>query len=123
MDCKHEFEEFTIGKPTTWGLQSLRFVDLCIFCGESRYETNLKQQLAAANARVAELETQKPSYKAEFDCVYKKLKAEESLSAHYKQRAEQAEAQCDAMQTAINRYVIGNIELLDAMKAALEEKP
>ena len=38
-------------------------------------------------------------------------------------RAEQADAQNKRMQTAINRYVIGNIELLDALKAALEEKP
>ena len=104
-------------------------------------------------------------------CVYEKLKAEESLSKHYNQRAEKAEAkakqlikkltyntpsfrdgECDEnlltidenelvplkscmcdrleqaeaqnkrMQTAINRYVIGNIDLLDALKAALEEK-
>ena len=54
--CKHEFEQFCIGRPTTWGLQTLRFADLCVFCGESRYETNLKQQLATANARVAEME-------------------------------------------------------------------
>lgn len=38
-------------------------------------------------------------------------------------KLEQAEAQCVAMQTAINRYVFGNIELLDALKAALEENP
>ena len=54
----------------------------------------LVNSLAAANARVAELENQKPSYKKEFDCVYEKLKAEESLSKHYNQRAEAAEAQC-----------------------------
>ena len=41
----------------------------------------------------------------------------------FQRRAEQAEAQCAAMETAINRYVIGSIALLDAMKAALEEKP
>ena len=56
--CEHEFDEFVVGKPTTWGLQALRFVDMCIFCGESRYEVNLKEQLAAANARVAEMEGQ-----------------------------------------------------------------
>lgn len=53
---------------------------------------DIDAELAAANARVAELEKQKPSYKAEFDCMYEKFKAEESLSEHYKQRAEQAEA-------------------------------
>lgn len=38
----------------------------------------------------------------------------------YKEKLVQAEAQNKRIQTAINRYVIGNIELLDAMKAALE---
>lgn len=38
-------------------------------------------------------------------------------------RLKQAEAQNKLMQTAISRYVMGNIELLDALKAALEEKP
>ena len=47
----------------------------------------------------------------------------ESLLAAANARAEQADAQNKRMQTAINRYVIGNIELLDALKAALEEKP
>ena len=50
------------------------------------------QEIAAANARIAELKKQKPSYKKEFDCVYEKLKAEESLSKHYKKRAARAEA-------------------------------
>lgn len=64
---------------------------LCEIAGEaSKYRIEIQQQLAAANARIAELEKQKPSYKAEFDCVYEKLKAEESLSKHYKQRAEGA---------------------------------
>ena len=45
-----------------------------------------------------------------------------SLNSCMCDRLEQAEAQCVAMQTAINRYVFGNIELLDALKAALEEK-
>ena len=45
-----------------------------------------------------------------------------SLNSCMCDRLEQAEAQCVAMQTAINRYVFGNIELLDALKAASEEK-
>ena len=66
---------------------------------------NLEQQLSAANARIAELEKRKPSYKAEFDCVYEKLKAEEGLSEHYKQRAEQAEAWCKRLRVCGNcRY-------------------
>ena len=52
------------------------------------------------------------------DCIAKKLSKMKSTD----QRAEQAEAQNNRMQTAINRYVICNIELLDALKAALEEK-
>ena len=40
-----------------------------------------------------------------------------------RQKAEQAEAENKRMQAAINRYVIGNIELLDALKAALEVNP
>ena len=62
---------------------------LCEIAGEaSKYRIEIQQQLAAANARIAE-----------------------------------SEAQNKRMQTAINRYVIGNIDLLDALKAALEEKP
>ena len=38
-------------------------------------------------------------------------------------RIAESEAQNKRMQTAINRYVMGNIELLDALKAALEGKP
>ena len=67
------------------------------------------KELAAANARVAELE--------------EKLMAQTEMALQEMARREQAEAQCATMQTAINRYVIGNIELLNAMKAALEEKP
>ena len=66
------------------------------------------EQLVAANARVAELEY--------------KLMAQTETALQEKAKREQAEAQNKRMQTAINRYVIGNIELLDAMKDALEEK-
>ena len=72
--CEHEYRELrTIG---------------CSLCKKTLIELDLEQQLAAANARVAELEKQKPSYKKEFDCVYEKLKAEEKLSAHYKTELE-----------------------------------
>ena len=81
------------------------------------------EQLAAANARVAELEKQKPSYKAEFDCVYEKLKAEESLSTHYKQRAEQSEAECALLKQENRKLATAAIEqppykqdLIDRMK-------
>ena len=94
--CGHELEEVISGQ--------LR----CIHC--KKYESQiLREQLAAANARVAELEY--------------KLTAQTETALQEKAKREQEEAQNKRMQTAINRYVIGNIELLDAMKAALEDKP
>lgn len=174
MMCEHEFEQFTVGKPTTWGLQALRFVDMCIFCGESRYEVNLRQQLAAANARVAKLTAERQRDALDGQAAldeansqistlrelreYDREKIEQAnarvaeledfksdvldniigatTAAHvtehlaklritiYDERKakEQAEAQCNLMQIAINRYVMGNIELLDELKAALEER-
>ena len=116
----------------------------CRHCGKSEQKMALETALAAANARVAELEQQKPSYKAEFDCVYEKLKAEEVLSKHYKQRAEQAEARCAEIATAYQnmkgdfehwaycelidsppgkKCTCGVWELVAAIKAALEGKP
>ena len=74
----------------------------------------LEQQLAAANARIAGLEAELSQAKAW-------LKTMNETVDDRKQRAEQAEAQCVAMRTAINRYVIGNIELLDELKSALGE--
>lgn len=121
--CKHEFEQFCIGRPTTWGLQTLRFADLCVFCGESRYETNLKQQLAAANA---ELAAEKLSNQIDAAC------AEQFQSAM--QRAEQAEALCAKYHVALLKIKTwcgepmhyDGVELqyvLNIAKAALEEKP
>ena len=97
----------------------------------------LQQQLVAANQRAEQAEA--------------KLEVQTETALQEKEKREQAEAQCaelkqansslasaaieqppykndllaqnKRMQTAINRYVIGNIELLDAMKAALEDKP
>ena len=69
----------------------------------------LKADLAAANARIAELEEENS-----------KLASAAIEQPPYKN---DLLAQNKRIQTAINRYVIGNIELLDAMKAALEEKP
>ena len=137
MDCKHGI------------LPSKRCCNGCNEMDNMLYKCNqeivkqtckveqLEQQLAAANARVAEVEY--------------KLMAQTETALQEKARREQAEAQCakikeansklssaaiehppykadliaqnKRVQTAINRYVIGNIELLDALKAALEEKP
>ena len=79
----------------------------CKRCNDTEQEIILREQLAAANARVAELET----------------KRETRPVLYWRNKAEAAEAQCAVMRTAINRYVLGNIELLDALKAALEDKP
>ena len=118
--CEHEFKSLR----TADGSFCMTACRKCMkSTGEIETLAKTEPMLTAANARIAELENQKPSYKKEFDCVYEKLKAEESLSKHYNQRAEQAEAQCAAMQAAINRYVLGHIELLGALKAALEVKP
>lgn len=89
---------------------------VCIICLKTKDEIDLEQQLTAANTRIAELEKSNKKWSIVVDDL-------KQLSETDKQRAEQAEAQCAAMQTAINRYVFGNIELLDALKAALEEKP
>ena len=126
------------------------------------------QDIAAANARVAELEktNQEQTSKMIFmETIFRMphnvatgtgisfkiaTMQEFNRAEMYKERAEQAEAQCvklkeensklasaaieqppykndllaqnKRIQTAINQYVIGNIELLDAMKAALEDK-
>ena len=142
----------------------------CKRCNDTEQEVVLREQLAAANARVAELEATLKEI-AKGNIVYPDLFAQQSLKdtknsgcphgvqpskrcckvcnelenilfkcnqeivkqackteqlqqqlVAANQRAEQAEAQCAAMQTSINRYVIGNIELLDAMKAALEQR-
>ena len=86
--CEHYYKMFVEKDHNYPGC-----VSVCVDCWKTKREIELEQQLTAANARVAELEQQKPSYQAEFDCVYEKLKAEEQLSAHYKQKKEQAEAQ------------------------------
>ena len=81
----------------------------------------VSKQLAAANARIAELEQRKPSYKAEFDCVYEKLKAEERLSAHYKQKAEQAEAQCAEQSVLREQAELDSEQARKAWLAGMEE--
>ena len=138
----------------------------CKRCNDTEQEIILREQLAAANARVTELEKERNNYlsfgqggasftdsqwldklasaeqraeQAEAELAELKKQNAELFpyyqdhlegalipATEYQQwikRAEQAEAQCTAMETAINRYVLGNIALLDALKAALEEKP
>ena len=150
------------------------FMDNAMRIIESYNENDsLKQQLAAANARVAELEKERDMFlekwqQTEFDLFTLsdvKQRAEQAEKnfedakdkiammgaeiVRLSEGKEQAEAQCAKLkeensklasaaieqppykndllaqnkriQTAINQYVIGNIELLDAMKAALEE--
>lgn len=96
---------------------------------------DLQEQLSAANARVAELEyklmaqtetaLQEKAKREQAEAQFAKLKEENSklASAAIEQPPYKNDllAQNKRMQTAINRYVIGNIELLDAIKAALEE--
>lgn len=91
---------------------------------------DLEQQLAAVKAALAAEREKRESLEKQnkelFPYYQDHLEGALIPATEYQKwikRAEQAEAQCAAMQTAINRYMIGNIELLDAMKAALEEKP
>ena len=132
MSCKHEFWTFR-NQPS-----------ICIECGKTSREIVLEAKLAAANARVAKLEKDNARQKrlATISRLCKNVqsfraeKAEEKIKQmqdaiefdferfmEFQRRAEQAEAQCKRMQIAINRYVIGNIELLDELKAALEPAP
>lgn len=76
MMCEHEFLDV--------------FSDNCILCGKPRTEISLEQQLAAANARVAELRQEKEAEKAKV-----RFLSGRGLGKEYetvKQRAEQAEA-------------------------------
>ena len=84
---------------TTYGKSKL---SVCRHCGKSEREVELETALAAANATIEQ-----------------QAREIERLS----EGKEQAEAQNKLMQTAISSYVMGNIELLDALKAALEGKP
>jgi TolA-binding protein len=88
--------------------------------------TQLEQQLAAANARIAELEY--------------KLMAQTETALQEKAKREQAEAQCKRMEEALREITIVKLkghsyvedcqdafvvlpEIIDIAKAALEEKP
>ena len=104
MSCKHEF------------IQEEWIVEVCKKCDKLRAQTVFEDELAAANARIAELEQH-------FEQAKDKIAMMGAEIVRLSEGKEQAEAQNKRLQTAINRYVIGNIELLDAMKAALEEKP
>ena len=112
--CEHEkLAVCTIVLP---GVDSIKRA-FCTRCGKGKAEIHLEQQLAAANARIAELENKLTSHAPD---------GQQYNNAQFiemRQCAEQTESQNNRMQTAINRYVIGNIDLLDALKAALEEKP
>ena len=100
--CGHEYPD---GTPTSQDEKLTEHIKVC----KKHPMRELEQQLAAANARVAELEQENS-----------KLASAAVEQPPYKN---DLLAQNKRMQTAINRYVIGNIELLDALKAALEAKP
>ena len=125
MSCNHEWDEPDSNDT------------YCIICGKNKNEVRLEQQLAAANARVAEL------HKINEATVKRVVAEVDALN----ERAEAAEAQCDEMEV-INtdlcadnkrmREALGKIinvtskclsheEMKDKMKnlakAALEEKP
>ena len=122
--CEHEYRMFVDKDHNYAGA-----VSICVNCWKTNREIELESQLAAANARVAELEADlNESHVDEHGTVWTRPTAEAyclicKAYDTWKTKAEQAEAQCAAMQTAISRYVMGNIELLDALKAALEENP
>ena len=82
-----------------------------------------KDKIAMMGAEIVRLSEAKEQ--AEAQCAELKQANSSLASAAIEQPPYKNDllAQNKRMQTAINRYVIGNIELLDAMKAALEEKP
>ena len=82
-----------------------------------------KDKIAMMGAEIVRLSEAKEQ--AEAQCAELKQANSSLASAAIEQPPYKNDllAQNKRMQTAINRYVIGNIELLDALKAALEEKP
>ena len=128
--CEHEFDEFVVGKPTTWGLQALRLIDMCVLCGMSRYELNLKQQLAAANARVAELEKELSIEKAHREKLLDEKYDEKGICLS--SRLFEAEEENKRMREALEKIIsvtskcLSHEEMKDKMKgiakAALEGK-
>ena len=144
--CKHEFtqEEWIVEVCKNCGKlqqeieleQQLAAANARIKILETELERNFLGEIKA-NARVAELEEKCKAQDDAIRIMENSIADDVEKTKQLEQRAEAAEAQCDEMevintdlcadnkrmQTAINRYVIGNIDLLDAMKAALEEKP
>mgnify|MGYP001768608271 CR=1 FL=1 len=111
--CEHHFIEvhgtkLDYEKNDNGRIETVVRRKVCWKCYKTKTEIELEQQLLAANARVAELEQENS-----------KLASAAIEQPPYKN---DLLAQNKRIQTAINQYVIGNIELLDAMKAALEEK-
>ena len=108
---------------------------LCEIAGEaSKYRIEIQQQLAAANARVEELEKERNNYLSfgQGGASFSDSQWLDKL-ATTEQRAEQAEAQCKRMEVALREIsnvtskCLSHEEMKDKMKkiakAALEEKP
>lgn len=99
--CEHEWitaighrgEHGKLGKVVCWN------------CGKTKDEIDLEQQLAAANARIAELEKSNKKWSIVVDDL-------KQLSETDKQCAEQAEAQAAAMRLRFEKYVRDNCKLI-----------
>ena len=93
MSCKHEFFKDKLDR-----------VGVCDYCGLTQAEI----QLAAANAELAELKSSLQfNFNSVVDCLKSKYDAEQELSAHYKAKAEQAEAQCAAWEQSAKEFANG----------------
>jgi len=122
MSCKHEFDILTYDDEV--------ICEFCIWCRKTLPAITLEQKLSAANARIAELETEKQEIQTNFNLFHASVQyilspgvldrkgwieglvnvkdvskkyREEVLSRIEKaeQRAEQAEASCAAMQSVV----------------------
>ena len=117
MSCKHEF------------IREEWIVEVCKKCDKLRAQTVFEDDLAAANARIAELEADlNESHVDEHGTVWTRPTAEayclicKAYDA-WKTKAEQAEAQCAAMRLRFEKYVRENCKLIRHSVADGLDKP
>lgn len=127
--CEHEFGTFYRYWDTPLELD----LEVCIKCLKTRSEIELETALAAANARVAELEAKWHENNKAHDKLMISLVTAGKGMADWKEIAEQAEAQCAKYHIALLKIKTWCSEpmsnngdelqyVLDVAKSALEGK-
>ena len=104
MSCKHEFDILAYDDEV--------ICEFCIWCRKTLPAITLEQKLAAANARIAELEQQQFAGQTwvTFD---EHMKALQEIA-----RREQAEAQCNEMEVVNTELQAQNKLMREALDAA-----